>query len=217
MKFVREVVKIIAPFLKSKGFTLSGRNFYYVNNDIAYCIALDAPSGLLYVTSYIMPLYVPCETRYYTYGNRIHMLKNISLTPLHKDDSVAYRQEWCDALCECIDGSILPFYKKIASPELLMKQIEFNKHRTLKYFFCSDSDIARLSVFSYLYLADYARLNKSLEQYREILLTNTFFTDTVRCKFLDEIETVKELSRDDLNHTTQYLQSIMDNTRRILQ
>lgn len=216
MTLIREVKKTISPYMKSRGFLLSGNNYYYIANDIAYCIALDAPSGLLYVTSYIMPLYVPCETRHYTYGSRIHLIKGINLPPLQKNVDKHKKEEWCASLCKCIEEKILPFYKQIETPELLVKYVEKKTHLSSRCFSCPEIFIYRLLTFSYLHLGESEKACKALNQYRNMLMMNTFFTEAVRWKYLEESVTIESLIRGDKSILMHYVSSIIDNTTIVL-
>lgn len=125
MNISRYVLKKISPFMQSKGFQLSGTSYFYILNDVAYCLTIDS-GALLYATAYVMPLYIPSEARYYTYGSRSNEWPEKKLPPLRRDSTLEAINVWCDALCHCIEKTILPFYRQIATPKKLIKYAKRN-------------------------------------------------------------------------------------------
>lgn len=216
MNLIHKVTKRISPYMKSRGFGLSGKNYYYISNDIAYCLALDAPGGLLYATAYIMPLYVPCESRYYTYGSRLNELWGIRLPLLQKDDHANMIDGWCDALCQCIEEVIIPFYKQIETPNKLAEYVEHKANRLSGRFVCPNVFIERLMVYTYLYLRNYGRTILALNNYQNLLVNSTFLTDTVRQSYIDEIDTVRSLLEGNELGISSFCSKISDSTRKIL-
>lgn len=87
MGIIEKIVNQIRPYMKEKGIAYSKKCYYSVLNDIAFCVQFDAPGGLVYATFFIMPLYIPSQHRYYTYGNRINTLPSSKLPLLSKSAS----------------------------------------------------------------------------------------------------------------------------------
>lgn len=197
--------------MKSRGFSFSKRNFYYIANDIAYCIGLDTPSGIMYVTVYVVPLYIPCENRYYTYGKRIH---SSDLFPLRSDSDVWAIDEWCTSLCEYLEENVFPFFKTISTPEKLAEYIEQPQYAVTARFSCPEVHIERMKMFTYLYMNDLPKVRKTTDYYRESLLRNTFFTDSVRKKLQAEIDVVLSMVQHDSSQIKNFFDQIKRNTQK---
>lgn len=216
MNIVREVMKRISPYMKSIGFSLSGKNFYYIANDIAYCVAIDVPGSLLYVTAYIIPLYVPCESRYYTYGSRITN-NHESVPPLLKKDAdIETISEWCEALCQCIETKIMPAYEQIGSPCALAEQIEHTANYSSRLFSCPQVFIERLKMFTYLYLRDFCKTTIAINRYRNLLGSSTFLTSVVRQNYLDEASIIQALTQGNEEAISDYFSKILSDTQSVL-
>ena len=138
MNIFREVSKRITPYMRSKGFNRSGTSYYRIANDIVCCIGFDTPSELLYVTAYIMPLFIPSDHKYYTYGNRLNAIQSIKLPLLSKNDNETVIDTWCRTLCEQIDSQVVPFFTEIDSPDKLLEYINLHICSSTEYFACHD-------------------------------------------------------------------------------
>lgn len=217
MNIFREVVKRISPHMKAKGFLLSGKNYCYISNDIAYCLGFDTPSGLLYVTAYVMPLYVPCENRYYTYGNRLNIMQEIALPTLRKDSESGVIDRWCRLLCQYIDDNIIPFYEQINTPNKLVTYVEQAPHLRRERFACPQVYIERLRLFTYLYLHELSKVIAAMGCYRNALEDSAFLADHVRSKYMNEVESVEFLIRDNSGSINDYCNRIINNTRKTIE
>lgn len=50
MEVIRKIVNQISPYMKSYGYKFSQKCFYRIQNDIAYCVQFDVPSGFVYAS-----------------------------------------------------------------------------------------------------------------------------------------------------------------------
>ena len=141
------------------------------------------PSSLIYATFFVMPLYIPCEHRYYTYGKRIS-----ALPLLPRDASDKEIEKWCEALCEELENRVFPFFLRVATPEQLVDAVEEKR-----YLLCPAVYIFRLKLFSYLYIGDFSKLLPVLDEYPRVLRSTTFLTETVRGHYMREAENVRRL------------------------
>ena len=141
------------------------------------------PSSLIYATFFEMPLYIPCEYRYYTYGNRVS-----ALLPLSQNASDEEIGKWCEALCEELENRVFPFFLRAATPEQLVDAVEEKQ-----YMLCPAVYIFRLKLFSYLYIGDFSKLLLVLDEYPRVLRSTTFLTETVRGHYMREAENVRRL------------------------
>jgi len=181
--------------MKSKGFSFSRNNYYYINNDIAYCVAFEIPCALLYVTAYIMPLYIPSECIYYTYGNRLNVLKGIELPLLRRDSDEKEIDEWCAKFFRCMEDYVIPFYKKIDTPNRLLESFEKKSGYLQADFSCPEVFSARLMMYTWLYLGDTLQAKLATKRFYEILEANTLLTNRVRQKYLDEVVLIRSLNQ----------------------
>lgn len=216
MNLFQVISKKISPFLQSKGFCQSKRTFYYVKSDIAYCIGFEAPNSLMYVTAYVMPLYIPCETRYLTYGNRLNSIDSVSLPLLHKEDGPLMTDEWCDLLCQCIDRTIIPFFDRIDTPVKLVEYLSLSFCSTRWFFACPEVFIERLKMFTYLYLQDASKTISSMDRYRTLLQKCDFMTNSCRQRLLNQVDEVSLIIQKGADDRTAYCMAVINNTRRLL-
>lgn len=216
MSIIREITKRLSPFMKSKGFVLAGRDYYYIADDIAYCIGFDAPGGNMYVTAYVMPLYIPCESRYYTYGNRLSALPGIVLPILQKNDNTETKDKWCTSLCQSIEAGILPFFRQIRSPKKLLEYVECNSFQSSMYFHCPKFFVERLKLFTYLYLGDITKAKMAMLSYYNQIKVCTFFTDKVCKKYIDEIDRINAVIMSGEQAVLSFCSDIISTTKEIV-
>lgn len=215
MDFFREISRRIAPFMKEKGFVLSRRNYYYIANNIAFCIAFDMPSGQMYVTAYVMPLFIPCDERYYTYGNRLNAIHDVKLPILSKVSNEATIDEWCGLLCHCIGQNIVPFFKKIESVSTLLDFLDSFIYSPTSYVACHELYICRLKMFTLLYTGDFINVEHSIARYREVLSSVSFLSNQVLRKYNEEIEVIESLIQTK-ELAKEFCSNIESNTRKVL-
>lgn len=215
MNIYREIGKRITPFMHENGFVSVGRNYYYLANNIAFCISFDMPSGQMYATAYIMPLYIPCVSRYYTYGNRLNYIHDVRLPLLSKESDKKTIDEWCNLLCHSIDKKILPLFQSLKSIKELLKLWDGYSYSATSYFACHEMYIWRLKMFSFLYIGDFANLEDAITHYREVLSSVSFLSAHVIESYTEEINVVESLIHSN-EQTTQFFATIESNTRGIL-
>lgn len=183
MTTIQKITNRLRLYMKNHDYQFSKKCFYRIQNDIAYCIQFDMPSSLIYATFFVMPLYIPCEYRYYTYGNRVS-----ALLPLSQNASDEEIGKWCEALCGELENRVFPFFQRAATPEQLVDAVEEKQ-----YMLCPAVYISRLKLFSYLYMGDFSKLLPVLDEYPRILRSTTFLTEAVRGHYMREAENVRRL------------------------
>ncbi len=215
MNIINQVIKLVSPYMKSKGFRLSKKNYYYISNDIAYCISLEMPGGLLYVNAYIMPLYLPCKNRYYTYGIRLNNYCK-SLFTLTKNDTDEDICRWCKELCWCIETEILPIYKQIETPNVLVEQVENKSGLVSSILSCPQVFIERLRMFTYLYIGDFLKIDSSIGRYRDLIRSSSFLTSTTRQSLLEESDLLENYTQRKPEDSLILLSEISTSTQKLL-
>jgi hypothetical protein len=214
MSILQEIINQIRPYMNEQGYTFSKKCFYKIHNDIAFCLAFDIPGGLVYATFFVMPLYIPCQNRYYTYGNRVSSLRRSKLLPLSKSASDDELNAWCELLLHYVEKFIFPFFQKIDTPEKLVNVIENRKYISGHYFTCPTVELWRLQLFSYLYIADFDNLYFLAEKYPFIIEGSTFLTETVRNFYLEENDAIAQLAQKGLQKARAFCTQTIEDTIR---
>lgn len=213
MKMKQEILKRMTPYMKQKGFALSKSSYVRISNDVAQCIDFSVPTGIMYVTAYIIPLYVPCEGRYYTYGSRVQIPSLLTLT---RDSDAVVIDKICDDLRQHFDRQIFPFFERVNSPEMIAQYIDQSCSTGISEFSCPPVCLERLKVFTYLYLGDVPKATKVISSYRKMLNENTFFTDSVKKKLLDEVASVELILSASQLELVNHCSEIIRDTRRYI-
>ncbi len=214
MSFVQDVMRRISPFLKQRGFTKSSRTFRIIKNDVAYCVGFDAPSGILYVTVFLMPLYMPCDNVHYTYGNRMSVIQNIALPVLNKASDSQTIDQWCKMFVGCIDAKVIPFFETIQSPKLLIRYMETFACKAESFISCSMLHILRLRLFTYLYLGEYSIVADIAVEYLSLLKKTTYLADAILQCYVAELDRINILLRDEKYDPADYIANNIQETLR---
>ena len=180
--------KKLKQTLSPMGFRNAGNCYYYIKNDIAFCLSFDQPSGILYCTVHIIPLYIPCERRHYTYGNRLNSFSNSSVGVLMKSAPDKEVDTWFENLLYTLRESIFPFFQSISSPLQLLHFVNSDPAVVNQFFHSPPDQLDRLRVFTYLYLNDYENLKCAIKH---------AYVSISRANYVDEVKNERnsELSR----------------------
>ena len=200
--------------MNEQGYTFSKNCFYKIHNDIAFCLAFDMPSGLVYATFFVMPLYIPAEKRYYTYGNRMSSLRRSKLLPLSQNASDDELEVWCAHLRKDLEKIVFPFFQEIATPSKLINVIEKRKHLARSFFLCPPVQLYRLRLFSYLYMEDCDQLYMLAEKYPICIQKSTFLSDTVRNFYLEENSAIMQMLQNDIQPAKDFCTKTVEDTTR---
>lgn len=169
------LIKQIAPYLKTKNYTQKGRLFYVIQNNIAYCIEFERPAQQVYLAYYVLPLYIPFETRCFTYGRRMPF-------GISADNA----EMLCKELYKCFDKIVFPFFKKASSPEKLINLCKTNIGRNR--FDCTKVDKMRLLYLTYAFLGGEDKTGNLKKRYCQAITEAKYYTDSVKEKLLDEVK-----------------------------
>lgn len=71
MTFCERIRENAQSFMRANGFAFKKGIFYRIENDMAFCVNLEMPTGTVYSNCFVLPLYVPTEFCYMTYGTRL--------------------------------------------------------------------------------------------------------------------------------------------------
>lgn len=190
MTILQQLTGQLRPRLTAQGYSLSQACFYRTTGDMAYCIQLEMPGDLVYAAFFVMPLYIPCESRYMTFGRRLHTLPHSRLSPLPRTSGQEEIRQWCDTLQTCLEDTVFPFFGKIATPARMIHFLE-KRRNAARFLFCPLVEFSRLQLFTYFYLEDSGKLSRLLPKYPQVVQSSTFLTPAVRGQYLQELEMIR--------------------------
>ena len=177
------------------GFTNKGNCYYYIKNDIAFCISFDF-GGLVYCTAHVMPLYMPCEGLYYTFGDRLGCIPGSTVDALLSTAGASEAEMWFDDLMDALHKIILPFFNTISSPLQLLRFVNGNSAAVKAFFRCPPDQLDRLRVFTYLYLNDGDHLRKAIQHaYKSLSRAN--YTERMKEERNRELSSLEARLSDD--------------------
>lgn len=214
MSIRNKIASQIRPYMDEHGYTFSKKHFYKIHNDIAYCLDFDVPGGLVYATFFVIPLYIPTQNRYYTYGNRVSSLRRSKLLPLSKNASDDELTAWCELLREDLEKFVFPFFQEIATPSKLVNVIEKKKYSAAQFFACSPVQISRLQLFSYLYTENFEKLCLFTKKYPLIIQESAYLAEAVRNSYLEENAALVQLAQNDIQNVRAYCSKTIEETVR---
>ncbi|MBQ3154955.1 MAG: hypothetical protein IJB88_06950, partial [Clostridia bacterium] len=105
MSVSKNIYKQLNPYFKSLGFRKHGRYFFKIENNIAFCFTPEFPS-FVRVQCYILPLYMPTDFHYLTYGTDIeHIHRELQDTIwTYGEITDAEASEWLGKMAPVIEN-----------------------------------------------------------------------------------------------------------------
>lgn len=216
MSFTNEIAQRIGPYMKSRGFKRKGGRFYYVQNDIAFCVDLEMPTASVYVWAYVLPLYMPCDFIPLSYGNRMGNMPSVMLPSLLKTDSGEQIESWCSLLCRRIEDTIVPLYRSIATPQKLAAYIE-NEAEYRAFMHGTKLDMERLRVYTDLYLHETDRLAESMDRYARELKSCTYLMPAVVQNRMEEIQSLRAMNAAGEDELSRFFLDAIGKTSKLFQ
>ena len=183
--------------------------YYYIKNDIAFCLSFDQPSGIVYCTFHIIPLYIPCEMRYYTFGNRLNSFPNSSVGILMKSASDREIDVWFENLFYTLERFIFPFFQNISDPLQLLHFVNSDYVAVSQFFHCSPDQLERLRVFTYLCLNDYDNLKRAIQE-AYVGISHANYMDSVKKERHNELLEIESHLSDDNFCGSQFCAEIVN-------
>lgn len=217
MTTIQKIASQISPYMEKQGYKLSKNCFYKIQDDMALCVQFDCPGGFVYATFFVMPLYIPCQNRYYTYGNRVNSLRHSKTQPLSADSSDDAITKWCKILCRDLETIVFLFFREIATPKQLITAVEKKRYLAGPFFSCPDVQVFRLLMFSYLYTEKFEKLSLTIADYLQIIQNSTFLTKPVRDQYSHEAEAVQVLAQGNIQDCRDFCIHTIANTLSTLQ
>lgn len=217
MSALQEVKKRISPYMKDKGFQVRNKTYYYIRNNIAFCISFEQPSGWIYTWAHINPLYVPHDSIFLTYGNRLNNMSDVMLPMLEKDSSSIEIDEWCSKFCHSIDEYILPFFQQIDTPARLMLYVnKLREDRLSRRIRCAPLWADRLTMYTYLYMQDLERANSAATSFRKTAQNSASLTPSLREKLEKDADEIKFLIEQGEEAVSVFCEQTILNSKKFL-
>lgn len=199
MTVCKSIIKEIKDFMKLNGFDCKKQCFYKIHSDMAFCVELEAPSGLVYINCYVIPLYLPTEFRHYTYGVRLNITFPNSCSEGNSIEMMVQQ------LKHVLSFSIFPSFNEITSPHVLCKLVNTKKLFNPHAFRITNVHIQRLLLYTALYERSYNDIQLICEKYRSSLIETTTLSSIVKDALLEEIRSICNLVTNSDHDVDVYL------------
>lgn len=212
MGLAAQMAAELNPFLQKEGFRKRGNFFFKIRNDLAFCIYLEQPTGLVHSGFCVMPLYLPAECRYLTYGTRLEAFSPCPVGPLPVDgDAVQWAERFRFALAEFI----FPFFDSISNPQDLERFLNGKNKKIRTYFFCSDLDLYRLRLYTKCYLGQWNELSALLAKSEAVLKKSPHIQGQMADQFRQECASLAQNAANPTDATVA-LESVISETKATL-
>lgn len=211
MMFLQEVIKSVALFMKQNGFLKKGKCFYYIQNDVAYCVEFDYTGCLLYVTYYFVPLYIPAENRYYSYGDRLNSHPKNKLPSINSESPQGAIQLWVDEFMREIEQLVIPFFDKVSSPNKIVQYFS-SPYSDDQFVHCPEIQIDRLLLFTYSYLKNKHKLMQQTTKMIHEIQECRFLSPQILDKYMDEVQHIIVLNETMDTEIDKYYGSVIQKT-----
>jgi len=167
MSVSKNIYKQLNPYFKSLGFRKHGRCFFKIENHIAFCFTPEFTSTVR-IWCYILPLYMPTTFRHLDFGNNIdHVHRELKDIETHREITDAEASEWLEEIAPVIENEVLPFFKSVSSPELLLQYCDLPSHQRSPYIFWNSFKMLKLQAYTALFLGEKEIAQKAIKEFRE--------------------------------------------------
>ena len=201
MNFTYKLASRISKFMKSKGFTRRGKLYYRIQDNIAYCICFESPSGKAYTWFFVMPLFIPSEYVYLSYGNR---LENLCRFPsISKDSADEELELWVHYLMHVLEEKVFPYFERIGSASSLLEYIQQEYLYICEYVCTSPCNRGKLETYLSFYLGDREAFIKAAEKYRGAIDHSSFFPQ-LKNKWLERLDELERIIMNDPSQIESY-------------
>lgn len=188
----------IQPFLLEKEFKRRGYMFYRIRDDIAQLVSFDKVS-FIYCTCCIMPLYIPNDFIFYTYGRR--MAARLCVDSCADTEKV---RTWVEQLAYELEEKALPFFSSVDSPKKLLRLSGMAK----RFMHCPPGALAELEAYTKAYLA-LRGVNAAADKALKLVEKAGCYTEEVLLQRRVKIESLKTENK------AEYFQSVIAAQKRL--
>lgn len=210
---IRDIYRLTDPFFQDHGYTRKGTVYYQIRDSLAFCILFEPGQGHLYCNYCIIPLYMPSDSLYLTYGTRMETYTRYALPPLSRDQSDDACAAWAESLMECLDRQILPFFEEINTPASLLRFLNRGHRRAKRYLFCNREQYHSLRAYTAFLVGNNRQAKVSLRSALKVLNRDSRYTETYKAKRCAELAMLDTFFSASLSEREQYIQKIVSETQ----
>ena len=192
--------------LKDAGFHRKGKNLFFVQmSDIIGLVAVEKPTGSVYVQFAVIPLFLPCPgSIYYTYGRRLNeMYHDLPAVGSHSTEEQLNR--FCRTAAQHIKQDLLPLFQALSTSTALRKyaekQVKPFRKRGPRVFHCTPEEMKYLYLYCCLYDRDYEEAMRAAQKYALCVRKTKYWTEALKAKKIQESNQISEMI-----HTAAYRQ-----------
>ena len=181
MTFCERIRKNAQSFMRANGFAFKKGIFCRIENDMAFCVNLEMPTGTVYSNCFVLPLYVPTEFCYMTYGTRL------TVGAAERDGDAGNAAELAGEWMSILSNDIFPCFQTITSPDAFFTQVS---HRALfAPHECRISDVfvQRLRLATAFYEKRNSEIPEICGEYMKVLADAPYLTSGCKKIYLDEV------------------------------
>lgn len=216
MRMIAKVNALILEFMKSNNFRKCGNLYFNIKNDISFCINLEQPTGLVYCTFSVMPLYMPAQVRYFTYGNRLNSFSPHPVPTLKKEASDFAVSNWSLQLRSALQETVFPFFDSISDASSLNEFLQDDLQNIRKYFFCAEIDIYRLNLYTNLALNRNNILLEMLSDSSGVLERSPHIQGEIKRKYVEEFSNMYHIVTTHGFDSCQFIKNTIQYTQKAL-
>lgn len=211
----KDVRRLSDPFFQARGFTRRGNLYCKIGSSVACCVLFE-PAGLLYCTYCVIPLYMPSQNLYLTYGDRVEHASRGRIPPLspsQSDDTAA--AAWIKSLTAWLDRRILPFFDRIDTPEGLERFLRKGYRRVQRYFRCTKEQYRRLCAYTACMSGHDSLAEKDIRAaVKELDRTTPYpYAESYKAKCLAELESLRARLAASPSEREGWIQAAVAETR----
>ena len=160
-----------------------------------------------------MPLYIPSEYEYLSYGDRMH---RFDLPFLNRDDGPEMIDLWCAQLCQLLEETIFPYFEQIDSPQKLLQFIAPEKADEYRVFlFCPEIWMEKLRMYTYAYLQNEHEYMEARIRFEQQIQNADFITEAVKARNRTELQALPVPSSGDWTQTESFLKECIGITKKL--
>ena len=190
--------------ISNENFCRRNRLFTRERNEIMQCVLFEKPSGLVYPIYFTMPLYMPSNIRYLTYGRRI-----AEITGYRNSENID-----AERLIDALQETVFPFFERIGTPQLLLEYL-LTAQDVQHYFFCPPAKIGMLKAYTALYLHNRSLFFSMASETEQLIRNDHCFSETVTGQMGAELKTLTEQAQLPDTELNIFFEKIICSTRAI--
>ncbi len=195
---MKSVQTLLYAELKDAGFHRKGKNLFFVQmNDVIGLVAVEKPTGYIYVQFAVVPLFLPCPgSIYYTYGRRLRDMYH-DLPAVDSNSTEEQLNRFCKTAAQHIRQDLLPLLQALSTSTALRtyaeKQGKLFGKRGPQVFYCTSEEMKYLHMYCCLYDRDYEEAMRAARKYALCVRKTKYWTEALKAKKIRESDQIIEM------------------------